>query len=170
MYLPTLAFIGLGESCGSLEVLLIIAVILIIFGPKSLPELVRKFSRAMSMMRRAADDFKNQIMEMDQPPYKEPKDFYASSPYPGQGVDIDGVPALTQPSTEESDSLAQAAKAAALGESDSSSSDAAADRHLSPSEVSTSGAEGGHLSVGEVGGSQDGSLPPSDAGGATSAC
>lgn len=95
-----LATIGLGGSCGTLEVLLIIAVILMIFGPKSLPELVRKFSRTMSMMRRAADDFKNQIMEMDRPPYKEPEDFYASSPYPGHGVDIDGVPAINQPTSE----------------------------------------------------------------------
>ena len=170
MIAPFLAFIGLGESCGSLEVLLIIAVILIVFGPKNLPELVRKFSRAMSMMRRAADDFKNQIMEMDQPPYKEPKDFYASSPYPGQGVDIDGVPALTQPSTEESDSLAQAAKAAALGGPDSFAPDAAAGTHLSPEEVATSGGEGGHLRDGEVGTCRDGAQPPSDSGGAASVC
>jgi Sec-independent protein translocase protein TatA len=43
-------------------------VILIVVGPKRLPEIARKFGRTMENFRRAADEFKDQIMSMDQEP------------------------------------------------------------------------------------------------------
>lgn len=76
--------------------LIIFVVIIIVVGPKNLPEMVRKASKTMAMMRRAADEFKDQIMKMDQP---QPVEYKTSSPYgtpeeerpTDQMTDIDGV-------------------------------------------------------------------------------
>ena len=56
------------DSAGFGEWLILFVVILIVVGPKRLPEAARKFGRMMTVFRRAADEFKNQIMTMDQPP------------------------------------------------------------------------------------------------------
>lgn len=46
------------ESVGTTELLLILVVALIIFGPRKLPELSRSLGRGLSEFRRASDDFK----------------------------------------------------------------------------------------------------------------
>lgn len=56
------------DSAGFGEWLILFVVILIVVGPKRLPEAARKFGRMMTVFRRAADEFKQQIMTMDQPP------------------------------------------------------------------------------------------------------
>jgi len=78
------------ESAGWGEMLVLFVVILIVVGPKRLPEAARKLGRMMEMFRRAADEFKSQIMSMDQEPAKEepspPYPDYTTqtdSPYPG---------------------------------------------------------------------------------------
>lgn len=48
-------------------------VILVVVGPKRLPEVARKLGRIMETFRRAADEFKDQLLSMDQ-------DSSASSP------------------------------------------------------------------------------------------
>ena len=53
------------ESVGVGEWFLLLAVILIVVGPKRLPEAARKFGHHYSRFRRAADSFKRQLMEMD---------------------------------------------------------------------------------------------------------
>ena len=63
---PSLAF--LGGSVGAGEWVVLFVVILIVVGPKRLPEIARKLGRTMEMFRRAADEFKDQLMNMDQPP------------------------------------------------------------------------------------------------------
>jgi TatA/E family protein of Tat protein translocase len=65
-YFPSLAF--LGGSVGASEWVVLFVVVLIVVGPKRLPEIARKLGRTMEMFRRAADDFKDQLMNMDQPP------------------------------------------------------------------------------------------------------
>jgi len=53
---------------GMPEVILILVVALIIFGPRKLPELGKSLGQAMSQFRRASDDFKRtweQEVEMD---------------------------------------------------------------------------------------------------------
>ena len=54
------------ESVGSGEWLVLLAVIIIIVGPKNLPSAARKMGQVMSKLRRAADEFKRQLMTMDE--------------------------------------------------------------------------------------------------------
>jgi len=59
----TLAFIFSDVGFGEWFVLL--AVILVVVGPRRLPETARKFGNWYSKFRRAADSFKRQLMDMD---------------------------------------------------------------------------------------------------------
>ena len=60
----TFAFIL--ESVGGTEWLVLLGVVLIVVGPKNLPAAARKIGQIMSTLRRAADEFKRQLMAMDQ--------------------------------------------------------------------------------------------------------
>jgi len=60
----TFAFVF--ESVGGTEWLVLLGVILIVVGPKNLPSAARKFGQVMSTLRRAADEFKRQLMSMDE--------------------------------------------------------------------------------------------------------
>jgi sec-independent protein translocase protein TatA len=71
------------ESLGSTELLLILAVALIFFGPRKLPQLARSMGKGLSEFRKASDDFKrtwerevaletatvedNSLLEVEQP-------------------------------------------------------------------------------------------------------
>jgi len=59
----TLAFIFGGVGFG--EWLVLLAVILVVVGPKDLPRKARDFGRWYSKIRRVADDFRRQLMELD---------------------------------------------------------------------------------------------------------
>lgn len=59
----TLAIIFEGVGFGEWFVLL--AVILVVIGPKRLPSAARKFGSYYSKFRRAAETFKRQLMDMD---------------------------------------------------------------------------------------------------------
>ena len=67
-YFLGLAF--LGGSVGAGEWVVLGVVVLIVVGPKRLPEIARKTGRMMEMFRRAADEFKDQLLNMDQEPSK----------------------------------------------------------------------------------------------------
>lgn len=54
------------DSVGGGEWLLLLAVVLVVIGPKNLPAAARKMGQVMSQLRRAADEFKRQIMTMDE--------------------------------------------------------------------------------------------------------
>ena len=54
------------ESVGGGEWLVLLAVVLIVVGPKNLPAAARKMGQVLSQLRRAADELKRQIMTMDQ--------------------------------------------------------------------------------------------------------
>jgi Sec-independent protein translocase protein TatA len=53
------------DSVGAGEWFLLLAVILVVVGPKRLPSTVRKFGNYYSKFRRAADSFKRQLMDME---------------------------------------------------------------------------------------------------------
>ena len=48
------------------ETLIILLVAMIVLGPRRLPEAARKIGHWMGVVRRAGDEFKRQLMEMDQ--------------------------------------------------------------------------------------------------------
>ncbi len=60
----TFAFIF--ESVGGTEWLVLLGVVLIVVGPRNLPAAARKLGKFMTTLRRAADEFKRQVMSMDQ--------------------------------------------------------------------------------------------------------
>ncbi len=62
-YIPEMAF--LGGSIGMGEWVILFVVVLVVVGPNRLPEVARKFGRTMEMFRKAADEFKEQLMSMD---------------------------------------------------------------------------------------------------------
>jgi TatA/E family protein of Tat protein translocase len=53
-------------SPGPLEILLILIAILLLFGPRRLPEIARAIGRALDQLRRASQDFRDHIMQIDQ--------------------------------------------------------------------------------------------------------
>lgn len=53
------------DSVGVGEWFILLAVVLIVLGPRRLPETARKFGNYYSKFRRAAESFKRQLMEMD---------------------------------------------------------------------------------------------------------
>ena len=93
--MPCVAF--LLDSAGAGEWIVLFVVILIVVGPKRLPAVARKLGRTMEMFRRAADEFKSQIMTMDQEPPPTEASYHDTAP----AVDADGV---QQPPAEESSS------------------------------------------------------------------
>ena len=88
-YFPSVAF--LTGSVGSGEWIVLFVVILIVVGPRRMPDVARKLGRMMEMFRRAADEFKDQLMTMDQETSTpSPEVNRVSTP-----TDVDGVPSST---------------------------------------------------------------------------
>ena len=56
---------------GPAEIVVIFLVILVFFGPRRLPGIARGFGKIMEDLRRAAQDFRDQIMGMDDPPPRD---------------------------------------------------------------------------------------------------
>lgn len=66
--LPQLPSAFIFDSASPGEWFVLAVVVMIVVGPKRLPEIARKLGHTMEMFRRAADEFKTQIMTMDQEP------------------------------------------------------------------------------------------------------
>ena len=60
-----MAFAFIFNDVGVGEWFVLLAVVLVVVGPKRLPETARNIGRWYSRMRRAADSFKRQLMDMD---------------------------------------------------------------------------------------------------------
>jgi len=63
------------ESADFTEWIVLLAVTLIVMGPQRLPEMARKMGRWAETFRRAADEFKRQIMTMDEEVHKHEPDY-----------------------------------------------------------------------------------------------
>ncbi len=102
-YFPSVAF--LTGSVGTGEWIVLFVVILIVVGPRRMPDVARKIGRMMEMFRRAADEFKDQLMTMDQPSSSA-----SSTPAAPSSTDVDGVspslPAESSPGTSYDDAYA----------------------------------------------------------------
>ena len=81
-------------SVGTGEWVVLFVVVLIVVGPKRLPEIARKLGRTMEMFRRAADEFKDQLMSMDQEPS-------TSAPAAPSATDADGVSSSAEPASDD---------------------------------------------------------------------
>ncbi len=53
------------DSVGFGEWFVLLAVVLIVIGPRNLPDAMRKFGRLYAKFRRHAESFKRQLLEMD---------------------------------------------------------------------------------------------------------
>ena len=61
-----MSFAFIFDSVGGTEWFVLLGVVLIVVGPKNLPSAARKLGQVMSNLRRAADEFKRQLLSMDQ--------------------------------------------------------------------------------------------------------
>jgi sec-independent protein translocase protein TatB len=68
-------FAFLGGTVGGFEMLVLFAAILLLFGPRRLPEVARTIGRLLNELRRASDDFRGEILRIDEVP---PMDEHAS--------------------------------------------------------------------------------------------
>ncbi len=63
---PFLAFLFGGTGSG--EIILIFVVLLLLFGPRKLPEIARMIGRVLSQLRSASNDFRDQVMNIEEEP------------------------------------------------------------------------------------------------------
>ena len=66
-----MSFAFIFDSVGGTEWFVLLGVVLIVVGPRNLPSAARKLGQMMTNLRRAADEFKRQLMSMDQEVRKE---------------------------------------------------------------------------------------------------
>jgi sec-independent protein translocase protein TatA len=83
MYECRLAF--LPGTPGALEILVIFVVILLLFGPRKLPEIARSIGRTLHELRRASDNFRSEIMNIDAEPPRAPA-IADGPPHASEGV------------------------------------------------------------------------------------
>ncbi len=57
----------LAGSPGALELLVIFLAVLVMFGPRRLPEIAKTIGKVLSELRRASEEFKDQILSIDMP-------------------------------------------------------------------------------------------------------
>ena len=91
-----MGFAFIFESVGGTEWFVLLGVVLIVVGPKNLPSAARKLGQVMTNLRRAADEFKRQLLSMDQEVRKTVEDAVSddSADRASEGLDseADGAP------------------------------------------------------------------------------
>jgi TatA/E family protein of Tat protein translocase len=124
------------DGIGSGEVVLVFVAVLLLFGPRRLPEIARSIGKTLSDLRRASRDFQDQIMRMDEPDLDRPAPLASGETAPhlsasGAGLDasvpaVAGVadpgpasarPATVQPCTNTDGQCAQPIGNSAAGQS-----------------------------------------------------
>ena len=75
-----MGFAFIFESVGGTEWFVLLGVVLIVVGPKNLPSAARKLGQVMTNLRRAADEFKRQLLSMDEEVRKTVNDAVADDP------------------------------------------------------------------------------------------
>lgn len=88
MTAPRLPLGLLFDSVGGVELLLFLAIVLMLFGPRRLPEIARQVGRWTHILRQTAQEFKDQVMRATQeeasrtPPAILPTALLPPSPLP----------------------------------------------------------------------------------------
>jgi len=67
---------------GMTELMVILALGLLVLGPKKLPELARSLGRGLSEFRRASNDVRREFLDVAEDPHKEPATGAAAPPTP----------------------------------------------------------------------------------------
>jgi TatA/E family protein of Tat protein translocase len=90
------------DGFGGPEMLLILAVALVFFGPRRIPGIARSIGRAVSELRRASRDFQDQVMRIEEPPSQEGGSAVSAlaAAAPGQSEAKDGKPPHAAHDTE----------------------------------------------------------------------
>jgi sec-independent protein translocase protein TatA len=83
---PTLPIAFL-DSIGGGEILMIAIVVLLLFGPRRLPEIARLIGRTSAYFQKAVQDFKDQLMQAGEEPPPDPEDADAPAPLPEEYAD-----------------------------------------------------------------------------------
>ena len=95
-----MAFAFIFESAGFGEWFILLAVVLIVVGPKNLPSTARKIGQYYSKFRRAAESFKRQIMDMDTEFDRYTREMEKSVETTMKGSDLGGAAGETHRGTE----------------------------------------------------------------------
>lgn len=95
------AFIGSGFSY--IEMIFIFMAILVLFGPRKLPEVFRTFGNIMGQLRTASREFKSQVMDVEQQIKAEVRDIEESITKEAKGLEnsVDGDDAESEYSFED---------------------------------------------------------------------
>ncbi len=110
------------ESVSGGEWIILLAVILIVVGPKNLPATARKIGNIMTTLRRAADEFKRQLMTMDEEMRKAADDI--KNEYIDVKDEVDAtVNEQSTPSDKMSDMGADAANDSSVAQGDAATDD-----------------------------------------------
>ena len=78
------------DSVGAGEWLVLLAVLLVVIGPKNLPSTARKIGAYYSKFRRAAEGFKRQLMDMDLEMEREFRKIEEEVKVEGEGEQLNG--------------------------------------------------------------------------------
>jgi sec-independent protein translocase protein TatB len=98
MMLQSVSLAFLGGAVGPGELLLVFVVVLLLFGPRRLPEIAKTLGKMASEMRKASRDFQDQVMKIEEElPKAEFSSMLADEPAPAalppaSPIDVDGVP------------------------------------------------------------------------------
>ena len=97
-----LAFLSGSPGWG--ELLLVFAVVLVLFGPRRLPELARMIGKALEELRRASQDFRNEVMRIDSDVKETVRDaVYSDSPDEEDAWDVIDVDSESDSHAESQD-------------------------------------------------------------------
>jgi len=105
-------------SFGFSEMIVVLVIALLVFGPNKLPELARNLGKGLAEFRRASNDLRRSIMEADAParpplPPQGPADEVVAAPLPAQAsAPAIGVPAPAPDAAPEAPAPAPAAEVA----------------------------------------------------------
>ena len=78
----------LAGAPGPFELAIIFVVILVLFGPKRLPQIARMVGKTLDELRHASQDFRDQIMHIEEPPTLDVDAAHVAAEKPGRDATL----------------------------------------------------------------------------------